>query len=143
MSLLEQALELLGDQVDDKADGWFEKLVDELDDLVDDAKDDDLKDGGKKALTVLKDNQDKFVGLGRKSFTLFLAHVAAEKDDEAAKEYYRSKASAREIINSILDDAFDVDRVRKQKEKILAEALEVVKLIAKGAKFLLPLLIAI
>lgn len=143
MSLLEKALEALGDQVDDKADDWFEKLTDQLDELVADASNDELREGGEKALEVLKDNQDKFVGLGKKSLTLFIAHVAAGNNTKASNEYYRNKASAREIIDSILDDALDVDKVRKQKEELLKEALELAKLLVKGAKFLLPFLLTV
>jgi hypothetical protein len=130
MSLLEKALEALGDQVDDKADDWFEKLTDQLDELVADASDDELREGGEKALEVLKD-------------TLFIAHVAAGNNTKASNEYYRSKASAREIIDSILDDALDVNKVRKQKEELQKEALELAKLLLKGAKFLLPFLLTL
>ena len=142
MSLLEKALSALGDQADDKADGWFDDLVDGLDNLVAKSSNDDLKEGGEAALSLLRDNQDKFAGLGKKSLTLFISHVAAGNNVNAAKEYYRNKASATEIINSILDDAIDVEKVRRQKEDLLKEALELAKMLANGAKFLLPLLLA-
>lgn len=143
MSLLEKALRALGDQLDDKADGWFEKLTDELDDLVASASDYELREGGEKALAVLKDNRGKFIGLGKKSLTLFISYVAVGNGAEAANEYYRNKASAREIIDSILEDALDVEKVRRQKEALKKEALELVKLLAKGAKFLLPFFLVV
>jgi len=143
MSLFEKALDLLGDQVDDRADGWFEDLVEKLDELVDGAEDEELKKGGKDALQVLKDNQDKFVGLGKKSLTLFIAHTAAERTSEATREWLRAKATPREIIDSILDDALDVERARKRVEELKEEAKEVGKLLLKGAKFLLPFLLSL
>lgn len=143
MSLLDNALKALNNQVDDKADDWFDKLVGKLDELIKDTSDAELKQGGKAAIEVLRKNQDKFVGLGRKSFTYFMAHAAAGKVGEATKEYYRQKASAREIIDSILDDALDLNRARKEAEALKKEAAELVKVIAQGARFLLPLLLTL
>lgn len=143
MSLLEKALDALGDQVDDKADDWFDKLVNKLDELIDNTENDELREGGKDALKIVKDNQDKFIGLGRKSFTLFVAHVAADRADDAAREYYRNTASPREIIESILDDAVDLEEVYRRKEELKKEALELAKLLLKGAKFLLPFLMTL
>jgi hypothetical protein len=142
-SLLEKALDALGDQVDDKADDWFEKLIDGLDGLIDETENDELREGGKEALQVVKDNQDKFIGLGKRSFTLFVANVAAGRDDEAAKEYYRSSASPREIIDAILDDADDLEDVYRRMKELKKEALELAKLLLKGAKFLLPFLLTL
>ena len=141
MSLLKQALELLGSKADDKADDWFDKLTNQLGELIEDISNDDLKNGGKEALKVLKDNEDKFKALGKKSLILFVANVAADNTDEATKEYYRSKASVKEIIDSILDDAIDIEKIRKQREELKKEALELCKLLLTGAKFLLPLLL--
>ena len=143
MSLLEKALDALGDQIDNKADDWFEKLVDKLDDLISSTENDELREGGKDALQVVKDNQDKFVGLGKKSFILFVAYVAANKTDDAAREYYRNTASARDIIDSILIDAIDLEKVYLQREEFKKEALELAKLLLKGAKFLLPFLLTL
>ena len=143
MSLLAKALAALGDQAFDDTDGWFEKLLDKLGALVASSSNDDLREGGEKALEVLKNNQDKFIGLGCKSLTMFIANVAAGDDSEAAKEYYRSKASPQEIIDSILADALDIEKLRRQKEELIKEAIELAKLLAAGAKFLLPLLLAL
>jgi hypothetical protein len=143
MSLLEQALNALGDHADDKASDWFDKLVAELDEQIDKAEDETLKEGGKAAVDVLKAHQGQIMGLGRKSLTLFVGHVAAGKTDEATKEYYRSKASAQEIIDSILDDAHEVNEARKEAEALKQEALDLVKSLAQGAKFLLPLLLGL
>lgn len=142
-SLFEKALDLLGKQVDSHADDWFDDLVDKLGEMVEESSNDELKQGGKAALQVLEDNQDKFVGLGRKSLLLFVAHVAAGKTDAATKEYLRAKASAREIIDSILGDAIEIERARKKIEELKKEAVEVGKLLLTGAKFLLPLLLTL
>jgi len=140
MSLLKKALEQLGDG---KVDGWFDSLITELDALVAGAQDKELREGGAKALNVLKENKDQFVSLGKKSFIMFLTYAAAERNDDAAKEFYRNSASANDIINGILDDAFDIDRARREKEEIIADAIEIAKLIAKGAKFLIPFILMI
>ena len=143
MSLLEAALDALGDQVEDNADDWFERLTDSLDNLINDTNSDELRIGGNAALQIVKDNQDKFVALGKKSFILFVAHVAADRHDDAAKEYYRNTASARDIINSILNDAVDLEILYREREELKKDALELAKLLLKGAKFLLPFLLTL
>ena len=141
-SLLNEALDLLGDKLETKSDEWLDKLIEKLDELIRSTEDEELRDGGLKALDILKDHKDKLSFLGKRAFLLFITHAAARRDDEAAKEYYRAKASAREIIDSILDDAFDIERVRREKEDIFNEAFGLVKTIASGARFLLPFLFA-
>ena len=143
MSLLETALDALGDAADSQAEGWFETLVDSLDVLVDGTSNEELKSGGKEALQVLRDNDAKFIGLGKKSLIMFIAHVAVGDTDKATKEWLRNKATASEIIDSILNDALEVEKVRKENEALIAEAIEVAKLLLKGARFLLPLILAL
>ena len=143
MGLLESALDALGDQIDDNADDWFDKLVDQLDDLIDSTSDETLKLGGEAALKVLKDNPDKFVKLGKKGFVVFTAHVASGKTDEAHLEWLKHHATAQDIIDDILKDAAEMAQDKLAKEELKKQAWEVVKLFAKGAKFLLPLILAL
>ena len=143
MSLLAKALDAIGDQVDDKAEDWFDKLMGKLDELVDGADNDELRTGGKQALQVVKDNQDKLVGLGKRSFIMFVAHAAAGQSDEAAKEYYRNTASPRDIIEAILEDAVDLEQLYREREELKKEALELAKTLLKGARFLLPFLLTL
>lgn len=143
MSLLEKALDAISDQVDDKADDWLDKLIEKLDELIDGTDNAELRTGGKQALQIVKDNQGKLVGLGKKSFIMFMAHTAAGMSDEAAKEYYRSTASPREIIDAILNDAVDLEKLYREREELKKEALELAKTLLKGARFLLPFLLTL
>lgn len=142
-SLLEKAFDALGAEADDKSEEWLNKLSEQLIELIEQTEDPELREEGRKAWQVVMLNKDKIIGLGKRSFILFVSHIAANRQNEAAKEYYRSKASAREIIDSILDDAFDLDKIRRDVEAVKQEALDVVTQILKGAKYLLPLLLAL
>jgi hypothetical protein len=143
MGLLETALNALGDQLDDHGDDWFDKLLDQLDGLVESSSDETLKLGGQKALQILKDNPDKFINLGKKGLVVFTAHVAAGKTADARLMWLRSHASADDIIEEILRDAAGMAVDKKAQEELKKQAWEIVKLLAEGAKFLLPLLLAL
>lgn len=125
------------------SDQWFDKLIGRLDTVISETDDDELREGGKQALSFIKSNKSRFINLGQKSFTLFIAYVAAGNKVEATKEYLRGQASAEEIINSILDDAIDLEIIRQKNEELKAEALELVKLLIKGARYLLPFIVTL
>lgn len=143
MTLLEKALEAISDQVDDKVDDWVDKLVGELEELVDSVDDAELRAGSKEALEVLKTHQDQIADLGRKSLILFIGHVAAGNFHKATKEYYRTKADPDEIINGIIGDALEMERVRKEAEQLKKDALDLARSFGKSAIKLLPLLLSI
>lgn len=142
-SLLEKALDALGVEAEDKSEEWLDRLTEKLSELIEETEDPELREEGRKAWQVVMLNRDKIVGLGKRSFILFVSHVAANRTNEAAKEYYRSKASAREIIDSILNDAIDLNKIRRDVEALKKEALDLATQILKGAKYLLPLLLAL
>lgn len=140
MPLLVDALNVLGDEVEDNSDAWLDKLLGELTDLIRATEDQELREGGLAALEVIIVNKDKFVALGKRSFIMFIAFVAAGRKNDAANEYYRSTASAREIIDSILDDAVDLEKLYRDKEAVKEQALELALILLKGSRLLLPFL---
>ena len=144
MSLLEQALASLEEnQTAGLAEEWLDHLIKKLDDLIKKTDDEDLRKGGAKALDVIIANKSKFIALGKKSFILFIAYVASNRNNDAAKEYYRTKASPQEIIDSILDDAIDLNEIRIKRDELIEEALGLAKMLATGARYLLPLLLVV
>ena len=137
MSILENLLKNIPDE-----DEWFPKLMTKLDDLTADMEDGELKDGTVEVVGVLKDREEDLKGLSRGSLTLFVSYIAAGKTDYAVLEYTRTEASVDELISGMLEDAAGVINAKRERDEMIAVALDIIKTIAiEGAKRLLPLLL--
>lgn len=143
MSLFEEALKKVNAKqlMDDTADGWFDRLTEELDQMVLSSDNDVVKTEGSKAVEILKNHKSKLLSMGKKSLTLFVSHVATGNLNSASDEYYRTKASADEIISGILSDAKELHKTHEEIKAMKAEALEIAKSLLSTAKTLLPLML--
>jgi hypothetical protein len=143
MSLKEKLIEKAEDLLDDKAEGWLDKLLEEGRDLATEHEG-TLGEDGKKAaddaLDLLTENKQPFLRLGKLGF----AHLVAmwEDDDKAeARRHYLATEATFEERRAAMQAAGDA-AAKDRDERIAAwEAVEDVlkKVGTLGLKFVINL----
>ncbi len=137
------ALDSLGDQGDDHSPEWLDSLLEKMLDLSNALPDESIKKQNEEILQLVATHKQKFVKLGKKSFIMFINYLASGDEDKALKEFFPKEASAQDIIDGIVDDAINIEEKRLEEEQFKREVIEVIKVLAQGAKILLPLLLSV
>ena len=126
MSLVDKLTEKAADLIDDKAEDWLDKLLEEGDKLAEDHAE-DLGEDGKKAademLDLLSQNKQPFVRLGKVGF----AHLVAMWQDgdkaEAQRHYLATQATYHER-RAAMQKAGDAAANETDERKAAWEAVE-------------------
>lgn len=123
MSLKEKLAANANELVDDKAEGWLDKGLDEGEKLVDDyikgftllSEEDKKKtrEKAKETIDVLRNGSDSLARLGTLGFAKFTAYLVEDNEEDEARRYYLAHdatfAERRRRMQAITDGLISVE----------------------------------
>lgn len=142
MGLLDDLTSKGEDLIDDKGEGWLDKVIDEGRDFVGGtALDPELAEVADKTLDKLSENTRPFLRLGKVGLGLVAGHLENDDENEAKRVYIATQATYEErraFMQAAGDEAWDE---RKERDEAWEEVMVVLKEIGSiGLKVLIKVL---